>query len=225
MTPLEIVLFVVAMLALIGVSVAFGTCAAKWRRTSRRLEDEIYLRGKDLGAVEADARAERKLRVAAQRKAADGFVRLKELEAELAALGAATQYVGIAYETGHAGVASVMRSLQKVMGHVQRSQCDAAHAIFREQKGQVLAALGDNPIRCTKVAAVLEASSADIEAALREQLPANMDAAAIVREIKAIWTLVVVHVCDASGVVDVGMLDAFMTAVFASVCGAPRLGA
>ena len=149
-----------------------------------------------------------------------------ELEAAKRARPGGRQHVGITYSSRNAGVADVMRALQQAMGRMQTEYCVAAHAEFTKQKNEVIALLramrsSGKPLKCANVTVLVKRSIDDLEASLRKDMSGD-GAAGVVAHIRTIWTLVAAQICDANGLLDEAMLDAFMSAVFDAVCGIAR---
>ena len=157
-------------------------------------------------------------------KAAQTFVRVNELEADLSAIGAAPQHIGLTYATRNKGVAGIMRSIQKIMSQVQDSQCSASYAIFLKQKTEIITLLQtsskNQPISCAEVSAAINGSADMLKASLASLLPPGLDTARITAEIQVMWKTVATQVCDpATNKLDYRLLDAFMTALFDAMCG------
>jgi hypothetical protein len=224
MTGIEvtfIVLFLAALAALVGLGVAFYLSRWSSRKKLDRCSAAVDAGLHDLERERGKREAESAKAKAAQDAAAKAFVASKAAEAKLAALGAQPLRLGLTYMTRNSGVAGVMTSLQKIMGGAQKSQCSASYSAFMVQKREIIDNLKKQVgnTKCTDISKALVAPSESLRVSLIDALPPGTDVLSVVAEVQVMWKLVSVEVCNKAGVLDYGMLDAFMTALFGAVCG------
>ena len=222
-TPLEVALVVAVVVllvavALLGVWASDGRteCKKALRRAAREHRDRLADLEEQLescGAAVERARLQYRIECVrckvAQERAAEEFVK-----------GQQQPRLGLSFTTGNAGVAGVMRSLQGIMDQMQHMTCATTRDLFLQQKSEFIAQLKqqEQQVSCAEMSKALDDSLPALEAWLREQVPPTIDVQKLVLEIKNAWVQVSTQVCDKRGVVDIGMLDAFMTAMYDAVC-------
>jgi hypothetical protein len=207
-----VVILTVLLLAAIGGLAALTVWGLKWRDRADSAESDLH---------QCDHAYEDELRdrKAAQKRAADALLKLSELEAQ-------PKRLGYGYSTKNAGVANVMQTLQGMLSRLQAEDCRTARDSFATQKKTVidsLRAVADaqqppGSLRCSDLAATLR----EVTRLLREDLASDLNsdeyAAIIAAEVEKVWTAAATQVCNRDGILDFGLLEAFMDAVFDAVC-------
>jgi len=160
--------------------------------------------------------------VNAQTHAATLFVEKSRLEAQLKnshTVGGRT--LGFSYTPMTAGVGATMIHIQGIINELQKIICPETRVMFEQSKQSILQDFKNNtmdkPISCAKIIEQVKKFNQTLD----EQARNNNVGASVINLQKfflQLWETVVKEVCNDKGEVDVGLLDAYMTAIYKSFC-------
>lgn len=142
------------------------------------------------------------------------------------------QTLGLQILPRSASIGSIVLTLKAILSVGQSLGCQESKLFFEQIKNEIIAGVRESAppegISCSKIAAVVKAESltAATELQMEQKRIHDQNATAMLlinpQEIQSLmvslWETVAAEICDKNGIVNLDLLDAFIVAIYKSVC-------